>query len=228
MTGKNILLAAVVLLLGGLCLYVYRDRFSAPPIQISHRFVEPRGAMLRRANNENAEMVIFLLNRELRLTSVKVIPVRNVETGGTPHPIWDLISDSRSVPVTDFAYGLNIGGMRPAAKGAVAGPLQPGVKYRLLIKAGSHKAEHDFIPVPRTPPSGADGFKSNQQARRWTSIGGDALSFTSQGGTPLLGRPAARAGVGPPSGRQVRPADNADEMGSLAADESGRGLHPAE
>jgi hypothetical protein len=41
--------------------------------------------------------------------------------------------------------------MRPAVKGAVAEPLRPGVKYRLLIQAGSEKAEHDFVPRPPIP-----------------------------------------------------------------------------
>ena len=33
---------------------------------------------------------------------------------------------------------------------ATADPLEPGVKYRLLIEAGSVTAQHDFVPVPRT------------------------------------------------------------------------------
>ena len=44
-----------------------------------------------------------------------------------------------------------IRGMRPAVKGATPDPLEPGVNYRLLIEAGSHKAEHDFTPCPARP-----------------------------------------------------------------------------
>ena len=44
-----------------------------------------------------------------------------------------------------------IRGMRPTVKGATPDPLEPGVKYRLLIEAGSRKAEHDFEPVASAP-----------------------------------------------------------------------------
>ena len=68
-----------------------------------------------------------------------------------PHPIWELVSDSNSVPIAEYSYGLPIRGMHPAVKGATPDPLEPGVKYRLLIEAGTLRAEHDFIPAPRTP-----------------------------------------------------------------------------
>ena len=54
------------------------------------------------------------------------------------------------MPIKEFGYDASIRGMHPAVKGADADPLQPGIKYRLLIEAGSQKAEHDFVPVPRT------------------------------------------------------------------------------
>ena len=46
---------------------------------------------------------------------------------------------------------MNIRGMRPAVQGATADPLQPGVKYRLLVEAGGVKLEHDFTQAPPTP-----------------------------------------------------------------------------
>jgi hypothetical protein len=151
MTGKNILLTVVIVLLGGLCFFLYKDRFASPPIQISHRSVQPRGAMLRAARDSTADTVIFLLNREVRLSSVKVIPVTAVESSKDPHPVWSLSADSRSAPVKDFIYGETIQGMKPAVKGAVAAPLQPGTPYRLLITAGSSKAQHEFTPSLRSP-----------------------------------------------------------------------------
>lgn len=149
MTRKNILLITVVLVLGACCFYVYRDRFRAPPISIGHRFLEPRDVRRRRAQASEVDPIIFLLNRQVQLTSVKVVPVSALSTNRHPPAVWELISDSNSVPVKDFMYGVNIRGMRLAAKGAAAGPLQPGVEYRLTITAGSHKAEHDFTPRPR-------------------------------------------------------------------------------
>ena len=73
--------------------------------------------------------------------------MEEIETNKYPHPIWHLISKSNSVPVTDFTYGCSIGGMQPAVQGATPDPLEPGVKYRLLVEAGPLKLQHDFEPV---------------------------------------------------------------------------------
>ena len=94
--------------------------------------------------------VVFLLNKSLRLNSVKVVVASDAETNKYPHAIWDLVSDSNSIPVKEFIYGASIGGMRLATKGVGADPLQPGVNYRVLVKAGSDKLQHDFVPTPRT------------------------------------------------------------------------------
>lgn len=151
MTKKNIYLIVLVLLLGGLSLCLNRDRFKGEPIQISHRSMPPRGAPLPRGYSEAAAAapVVFIFNKELRITAVKVVLASDTATNKHPDALWELVSPSRSAPVKEFIYGMNIPGMRPAVKGAVADPLQPGVKYRLVIKAGSHKAEHDFTPLPR-------------------------------------------------------------------------------
>jgi len=153
MTKKNIFLIALALLLGGLSLYLNRDWFGSKTIQVSHRSLPDRSPRSRRGRADNAAVnpVIFLLNQKLKLTSVQVIPVADLETNKYPHPIWNLISDSNSIPTQEFVYGANIRGMKPAVKGDIPDPLQPGVKYRLAIEAGPLKAEHDFIPVPRTP-----------------------------------------------------------------------------
>jgi len=150
MTKKNIWLIVLVLLLGTFSLYLNKDRFVSPSIQIGDRSLQPRGGMLRGPQDSAVNAVIFLFNREVTLTSVKVFPAEALATNKNAVPIWELVSDTHSAPIKDFIYGMGIPGMKPAVKGAVAGPLEPGVKYRLLIQAGSHKAEHDFIPVPRT------------------------------------------------------------------------------
>jgi hypothetical protein len=88
---------------------------------------------------------------KLKLTSIKVVPVSAIETNKYPEPIWHLVSESNSVPVKDFMYGMRIAGMHPAVQGATPDALEPNVKYRLLIEAGAFKAEHDFTPIARTP-----------------------------------------------------------------------------
>ena len=104
--------------------------------------------MARRMQDWPSDPVLFLLDRDLRLTSVKVVDLRDIKAGRKPVPLWELVSDSNSIPVRSFVYGFHIRGMRPATKRAAAQPLQPGTTYRLLITAGRDKAEHDFTPSP--------------------------------------------------------------------------------
>jgi hypothetical protein len=155
MTRKHVMLTALAILLGGISLYLNQDWFAKENIQIYHRSRPMRTGFFRRgkrpAIQQAAEPVFFSFDRKLKLTSLKVIPIQEIETNKYPHPIWDLVSDSNSVPVKGVMYGMPIRGMRSAVKGATADPLQPGVKYRLLIEAGSRKAQHDFEPVANTP-----------------------------------------------------------------------------
>jgi hypothetical protein len=152
MTKKAWILVATALVLGALSIYLNRDRFAKDHIQIFDRSRPPRGRLASRRFSRNPEInpIVFGFNRELRLTSLKVIPVSDIETNKYPHPIWELVSESNSVPIKDFGYGVRIRGMHPPVRGERPDPLEPGVKYRLLIEAGSQKAEHDFVPVPRT------------------------------------------------------------------------------
>jgi len=150
MSRKTIIVIVSLVLLGGLSFYLNRERFQSAPIEIGDRSLQPRDGMAKRFKDSRSNPVIFLLNRELRLTSVKVLLASAVETNRYTVPIWNLTSASNSVPVKDFIYGMNIPGMKPSVKGAVADPLEPGVRYRVQIQAGSLEAEHDFVPVPKT------------------------------------------------------------------------------
>jgi hypothetical protein len=78
-----------------------------------------------------------------------VIPLCDIETNKYPQAVWHLISDSNSVPIKTFTYGMRIQGMHPAMKDTRADPLVPGLEYRIFIEAGSEKAQRDFVPVPR-------------------------------------------------------------------------------
>jgi hypothetical protein len=153
MTRNTSLLLVALLLLGGLSLYLNRDRFRSDPIQISHRSMPPRGptARARNAPAPAVDPLIFMFNRPIRLTSVKVIPARNLETNASAHALWELVADGRSATVKDIRYGAIVPGRKPAVQGAVAEPLQPNVNYRLLIKAGSFEGHHDFTCLPRMP-----------------------------------------------------------------------------
>jgi len=152
MTRKMWMLVALAIILGGLSLYLNKDWFAKDNIQISHRSRPARGPWFRRGKHDDSTVnpIVFLFDRRVRLKSVKVIPLSDIETNKFPQPIWHLVSDSNSVPVKDLTYGVRIPGMHPAYKGTDAEPLQPGTKYRLLVEAGKYKAAHDFEAEART------------------------------------------------------------------------------
>jgi hypothetical protein len=156
MTRKSVMLIALVVLLGAMSLYLNQDWFASDSIHIYHRSQPARAGFFRRNSKRPTPLpavnpIYFSFDRRLKLTSLKVVPVQEIETNKYPHPIWALVSDSNSVPTKDLIYGVPVRGMRPAVKGATPDPLVPGVKYRLLVEAGAVKAEHDFEPVARTP-----------------------------------------------------------------------------
>jgi hypothetical protein len=154
MARKQWMLIALAVVLGGFALYLNKDWFAGDDIQIQYRSRPARGGVSRRNRppaSPETDPVFFAFDRKLKLTSLKVIPVREIEMNKYPHPIYYLVSDSNSVPVSEWSYAWPIRGMRPAVKGASPDPLEPGVVYRLIIEAGKRKAERDFVPKPRTP-----------------------------------------------------------------------------
>jgi hypothetical protein len=151
MTKKTVVIVLFVIALGALSFYFNRDRFAKDPLDVSHRVIEPRGWMTRGAMAKApTKPIVFLFNKTSRLKSVKVVLVSDATTNKYPHAIWNLITESNSVPIKEFVYGAGIGGMKPPVKGVGAEPLQPGETYRLLVESDSEKAQHDFTPVPRT------------------------------------------------------------------------------
>jgi hypothetical protein len=154
MTRKIWLLIAVAILLGAFSIYLNKDWFAKDNIQIYHRSRPARVLALRRKRVQDDSLVdpiVFGFDRQLKLTSLKVIPTSDIQTNKFPHPIWHLISESNSVPTKDFTYGASIKGMHSAVKGATPDLLEPGVAYRLYIETGTIKKEHDFVPTARTP-----------------------------------------------------------------------------
>ena len=145
MTRKNWILLSLVLVLGGISFYLNKDWFAKDNIQIYHRSRPARAAFIRRKRSDTGlqnpaiNPITFGFSSKLKLTSVKVIPLSDIQTNKFPHPIWYLISDSNSIPTKDFSYGEPIKGMRSAIKGAIPDPLEPGVGYRLLIETLNQK-----------------------------------------------------------------------------------------
>jgi hypothetical protein len=153
MTKKYWMLLALALVLGGISLYLNTDWFARDDIHIMFRSMPPRPGFFRRRQADTAAVnpVLFGLDRKLKLTQIEVVVLADIKTNKYPHALWHLQSDSNSVPIKDFFYGDYIQGMHPAFRGTVPEALEPGVKYRLLVEAGSRKAQIDFEPAPRTP-----------------------------------------------------------------------------
>ena len=149
MSKKKIILIVIgVVALGGFSLYLNRDSFASETIQISHR-VSPwiKSPRTKRANDLGVP-VTFTLSGYYRLTKLKVAVVSEIETNKYAHPIWELTTESNSVPTSGFAYGGYIRGMHPVVKEARPDPLVPGVQYRLFVTTDKDtQAQHDFCIV---------------------------------------------------------------------------------
>lgn len=146
MSRKNFIPAAVALCaVTGVYLYQYRDWFRKAHIQIAHSF-RPLGLdhLPKPGAPPLLNSVLFRMDHDYRLTSVKIVPIPALETNKFAHPVWELNSDSNSLPLQTFAYGQGIRGMHSAAKGANAEPLETNIPYRLIVKAGSIQGQHDF------------------------------------------------------------------------------------
>lgn len=141
MAKKPTVLLTLLLMAGGVLLYFNKDWFKRRPIQISHRFHAFGG---RFDNGGGEAPLLFEFDRQLKLTSVKVVAVCEIQTNKFPHALWAMVSESNSVPTRGFLYGMDIPGMRRVFKEVSAEPLDPDQKYRLLVEAGSLKAQHDF------------------------------------------------------------------------------------
>src|ERR1700757_3815132 len=149
MTKKNIIVLAVSFLaVVAVYYYLYRDSFRKVHIQLSHTFRPSAYALMHRApgntDEEPPEYVIFVMEHEYKLTSVKVVSIPELTTNKYAHPVWELISDSNSIPTRTFTYGKRISGMHPTVKGAKAEPLDMNVPYRLFVESGKISGQHDF------------------------------------------------------------------------------------
>jgi len=141
----------LILGLGGLCLYLNRDSFSDKPIQISYR-VSPwmRASRGRRTNPlDKSNPVVFSLDQYYKIKEIKVVVADEIATNKYAHALWYLVSETNSYPTASFTYGQRLRGMLPKVKNSRAEPLEPGVKYRLMVKTANQEAEHDFTTTAK-------------------------------------------------------------------------------
>jgi hypothetical protein len=145
MGKKNVFLISSVVVLLGVYVIFFTHWFKPRVMLIGHTGRPEPGS--------GSVHMTFSLGDYYELTDVKVVRLDDFKKNPDTPPLWHLVSDEGSDSINVFSYGENIGGMDPAVSGAEPGPLQPGVRYRLLVTAGSVKAQHDFYFG--TPPANA-------------------------------------------------------------------------
>jgi hypothetical protein len=142
MNKKSWTLVIVAVVLGAVYVFHFSSWFKPKVLAIAH--------------NGRFGAVNFTLGNPFRLTALKVVPVSAYESNKYALPVWELKSDSNSVPVQMFSYGERIRGMKPAYANTSPQPLEPGTTYRIFVEAGSLKAQHDFtVDAGSGPPNRA-------------------------------------------------------------------------
>jgi len=143
MTKKNIFLALLAVVLGGVYVVYFTDWFKPKTVQIFHTF-RPVRQLRAKPRDGVLPDLRFGINQKLRITDLKVVSVEALQTNEHALPTWHLVSDSNSVPLGQFFYGQGIPGMRPAVNGSRSQPLATNVTYRLFVTAGNTTGQHDF------------------------------------------------------------------------------------
>jgi hypothetical protein len=142
MNKKSWILVAVAIVLGAVYIIHFSNWFKPKVMLVAH--------------NGRFGHINFTLGNPYKLTSVKVVSVSALESNKYALPVWELKSDSNSVPTKLFSYGDRIRGMKPIVSNARPEPLVPGAPYRLFVEAGSLKAQHDFtVDDDSRPPNRA-------------------------------------------------------------------------
>ena len=132
----------ILVALVGLSFWLNRGRFQKESMVIN-----PSLRPSRRAD-ATVYSVFFSLNDDFKLTSLKVIPYKDGKFDPLGAPVWNLTSDSNSVPTRGFPYGRPIQGMKPAIKGVNAQPLQTNVNYKISAGGGRHQRLGRFPHQP--------------------------------------------------------------------------------
>src|SRR4051812_21330849 len=102
MKNQTKILIFVAVILGAIYAYRFTDWFGEKKIQIKYKVMTGRGSAI---SGMADSIAFYLIDKEYRLTSIKVISIDEALTNKYPHAFWHLISESNSVPVADFMYG---------------------------------------------------------------------------------------------------------------------------
>jgi hypothetical protein len=154
MAKKQWILALAAVLLAGIYVCFFTGWFKPQTIHIFHvarSLQKARIGARVAAGSQNTDIVTFGFDSRYQLTEIKVVRLSEWQTNRLAQPLWHLISDSNSVPVKTFPYGIALRGMKPAVARTWPQPLETNVTYRLFVSAGSVKGQHDFSAPPKKP-----------------------------------------------------------------------------
>lgn len=143
MTKRTIVLVVIAVLLGVLYAFLFTDWFVEENIQI-FTTVRPERTMARGKGKTPVYGVSFAFNGKYPLTRVAVVSAEDLRTNKYPTPLWEVISDTHSVPTKVVRYGEAPRGMKPSVPRARPQPLEPGVEYVVIVEAGKLKAQTNF------------------------------------------------------------------------------------
>ena len=163
MANKPWLPIALLVVIGGLFIYLNRDWFQPRPIQFSHRLYRFAG---RFGGGDTATPMMFEFDCRLKLTSIKIVALADCLTNKYPHPLWQMISSSNSVPTKGFVYGMDVPGMRSGSERCDRRSARPPAD--LPAPAGSRLSESSARFHPRTDstvtlPWGRAGCEGSQR-----------------------------------------------------------------
>jgi hypothetical protein len=151
MNRNGITLSVILVVLATIYVVKFTDWFRKQNIQIIPQIRPLRAAgNQRNPSQERVYPVSFSFDSKYKLTSVKVVAADDLATNKYPVPLWHLVSDSNSLPTKYVVYGYPIKGMKPAAARSKPEPLQPDVRYVLLLEAGDIKASTNFRTLSAT------------------------------------------------------------------------------
>jgi len=162
MTKKEIVLVMFTVIFAGVYISCFTDWTKEKHIRVEHTFrpnvlLPSRSGAAGQTIKPAAYTLTFSLEREYKLTSVKVVPAAEYQSNPNVLPLWHLVGAAKSEPTRFIVYGLPLPGMKPMIAHVDAKPLAPGVEYRLIVEAGRTKGEHDFKitgPATRTDDGG--------------------------------------------------------------------------
>ncbi len=146
MNPRTWIYIGVFVLLGAVYAVFFTDWFVPNPIRIGSRILPGR-----KGGNDR---IVFYLDREYKLTSIKVLTETNAVSDPKAATVWQLTAATNSAAVTDFAFGEKVKGMRLPIGADDPPPLKTGVRYKLVVAAGKKLGSYDFSLSPKPDAKG--------------------------------------------------------------------------